>query len=147
MNTFGHTRVRGIALVVFAALGPTLGAVADDKVVGEIWHQTISAEMTNIAIPPRTVEVCVPVGEAMEVFSNPQRLAVRGVCSVQDARRAGNRFTARMICTGEQAGEGTIDTLVDGDHLRAKVTMEVGGQEATITSEGHRIGTPCTPTR
>jgi hypothetical protein len=122
-----------------------LVALADDKPAGETWHQTISMEMAGMTMPPRTMGVCVPPGKAQEALSKPQGPGMGENCSVQDARHEGNRFTAKFICTGKQPSQGTIETIVEGDHVRGTVTLAVSGQQMTMKTDSQKVGTACTP--
>jgi hypothetical protein len=131
-----------VLLSIFAAQGV---ALSDDKPAGEMWQQTISMEMAGMNMPPRTMQICVPAGKAQEAFSKPQGPGVGGNCSVQDAKHEGNTFTARFICTGKQPSQGTIETIVEGDHVKGTITVAVSGQQMTMKTDAQKVGTACTP--
>ena len=118
---------------------------ADDKPAGEMWQQTMSMEMAGMNMPPRTMQVCVPAGKAQETFSKPQGPGMGENCSVQDAKHEGHRFSATFICTGKQASQGTIETIIEGDHVKGTITVAVGGQQMTMKTDSQKLGTPCTP--
>lgn len=129
-------------LLVLGAQGSVL---AEDKPAGETWQQTMSMEMAGMNMPPRTMQVCVPPGKAQETFSKPQGPGMGENCTVQDAKHEGNRFTARFICTGKQPSQGTIETIVEGDHVQGTITVAVGGQQMTMKTDSQKLGAPCTP--
>ncbi|HEY4339475.1 MAG TPA: DUF3617 family protein [Steroidobacteraceae bacterium] len=135
----------GAAMAVLAIFGAKVIAVADDKPAGEMWHQTMSMEMAGMTMPPRTIDVCVPPGRAQEQLSKPQGPGMGDNCSVQDAKREGNKFTAKFSCAGKQPTQGTIETIVDGDHIKGTITMAVSGQQMTMKTDSQKTGTACTP--
>ena len=135
----------GAAMAVLAIFGAKVIAVADDKPAGEMWHQTMSMEMAGMTMPPRTLDVCVPPGRAQEQLSKPRGPGMGDNCSVQDAKREGNKFTARFSCTGKQPMQGTVETIVDGDHIKGTITMALSGQQMTMKTDSQKTGIPCTP--
>jgi hypothetical protein len=66
-------------------------------------------------------------------------------CSLQDAKREGNKFTAKFMCTGKQAVAGTVETVMEGDHVKGTMTLSMNGQQMTMKTDSHKVGTPCTP--
>ncbi len=133
-------------ITVLGMVGAHATALADDKPVGELWQQTVTIEMTGMSMPSHTLEVCVPPGKANEALSKPQGPGMNGNCTVQDAKRQGNRFTARFSCAGKQPVEGTIESVVEGDHAKGTITLSMNGQQMTMKSDSHKVGTACTPT-
>ncbi|HEY6455191.1 MAG TPA: DUF3617 family protein [Steroidobacteraceae bacterium] len=145
MRISNPIRAGAATAALLALLGAPGSVLADDKPAGETWQQTMSMEMTGMNMPPRTLQVCVPPGKAQETFSKPQGPGMGENCTVQDAKHAGNRFTAKFICTGEQPSQGTIETIVEGDHVKGTITVAVSGQQMTLKTDSHKLGTPCTP--
>ncbi|HTY93730.1 MAG TPA: DUF3617 family protein [Steroidobacteraceae bacterium] len=140
------TQVRILAAAAsLAVLGTQPVAQADDKPTGELWRQTTSMQMAGMAMPARTFEVCVPPGKADEALSKPQGPGMGDNCSLQDAKREGNRFTAKFICTGKQPMQGTVESIFEGDHTRTTMTMSMGGQSMVMKTDSQKLGTPCTP--
>jgi Protein of unknown function (DUF3617) len=122
------------------ALGLLPGLLlAQQKVAGELWRQTTSMDMKGMSMPSRTMEMCVPVGKANETLSRPQN----SDCKVYDAKTVGNRFTAKMSCTGRAALEGEIETVTEGKTVRGTTHMKMQGGEATMKFESTRLGTAC----
>lgn len=138
--------MRIFCIAVLGILGAPVTALADDKPAGELWQQSVTMEMTGMTMPSHTVEICVPPGKANEALSKPQGPGMNGNCTVQDAKREGNRFTARFSCTGKQPVAGTIESVVEGDHAMGTITLSMNGQQVTMKSDSHKVGTACTPT-
>jgi hypothetical protein len=138
--------MRMLFTAVLIVVGAQVTALADGKPAGELWEQTTSMEMTGMTMPPHTQEICVPPGRIDEALSKPQGPGMNGNCTVVDARREGNRFTARISCTGKQPLEGTIESVVEGDHARGTITFSMNGQQMTMKTDSHKVGTACTPT-
>ena len=145
MSISNPLRVRAVTAGLLAVLGAQVIGRADDKPAGEMWQQTMSMEMAGMNMPSRTLQVCVPAGKAQETFSKPQGPGMGENCSIQDAKHEGNRFTASFVCTGKQASQGTIETIIEGDHVKGTITVAVGGQQMTMKTESQKLGTPCTP--
>jgi hypothetical protein len=145
MRISNPIRVCAATAAWLSAPGAQGTALADDKPAGEMWQQTTSMEMTGMNMPPHTTQVCVPPGKAQEAFSKPQGPGMGENCMVQDAKHEGNRFTAKFICTGKQPSQGTIETIVDGDHVKGTITVAVSGQQMTMKTDSQKLGTPCTP--
>ncbi len=145
MRIANQIRVSTAATAVLAVLGAQVVALADDKPAGETWRQTVSMEMAGMTMPPRTMEVCVPAGKAQEALSKPQGPGMGDNCSIQDAKHEGNKFSAKLICTGKQPMQGTIETVVEGDHSKGTMTFSMNGQQMTMKTDSQKLGTPCTP--
>jgi hypothetical protein len=138
--------VRILSIALLGIVGVQVTALADDKPAGELWQQTMTIEMTGMTMPSHTLEVCVPPGKADEALSKPQGPGMNGNCTVQDAKREGNRFTARFSCAGKQPVAGTIESVVEGDHATGTITVSMNGQQMTMKTDSHKVGTACTPT-
>jgi Protein of unknown function (DUF3617) len=145
MRIFSQARVCGAATAFLAILGAQVVALADDKPAGEMWQQTMSMEMAGMSMPPRSMQLCVPAGKADEALSKPQGPGMGDNCSVQDAKREGNKYSAKFICTGKQAVQGTVESIVEGDHAKTTMTVQMNGQTMTMKTDSQKLGTPCTP--
>ena len=95
-------------------------------------------------MPPRTSQVCVPKGKAEEALSKPQGPGMGDNCSVQDAKHEGNKYSAKFLCTGKQSVQGTVETIVEGDHAKTTMTMQMNGQILTMKNDSQKLGTACT---
>jgi hypothetical protein len=87
----------------------------------------------------------VPAGKAQEALSKPQGPGMGDNCSVQDAKKDANKFSAKFICTGKQPVQGTIESIFEGDHSKTTMTVSMNGQQMTMKTDGKKLGTPCTP--
>jgi Protein of unknown function (DUF3617) len=81
-------------------------ASAQAPVPGEKWQQATTMEMNGMKMPGRTAEVCVPIAQRDEALARPP-----DNCEMYDMRQSSNRFSAKFRCTGENAGEGTIESV------------------------------------
>lgn len=145
MGICRSVRAAGGATVLVAVLWAQATALADEKPAGELWEQATSMEMPGMTMPSRTTQICVPAGKADEALSKPQGPGMTGNCTVQDAKREGSRFTAHFTCTGKRPVEGTIESVVEGDHAKTTTVVAMNGQQMTIKTDSHKIGTACTP--
>ncbi len=145
MRIFNQVRVFGAATALLAMIGAHMAAQADDKAAGETWKSTVSMEMPGMTMPSRTLEVCVPPGKVQEALSKPQGPGMGDNCTMQDAKHDGNKFSAKLICTGQRPVEATIETIVEGDHAKTTMVMAMSGQQITMKTESQKVGTPCTP--
>jgi len=145
MRIFSQARVCGAATAFLAILGAQVVALADDKPAGEMWQQTMSMEMAGMSMPPRTMQVCAPKGKARETLSKPQGPGMGDNCSMQDASQDATHYSAKFICTGKQAVQGTVESIFEGDHARTTMTMQMNGQTMTMKYDSQKLGTACTP--
>jgi hypothetical protein len=145
MRISSPIRLSTAATALLAVLGAQMVALADDKPAGEMWQETMSMDMAGMSMPPRTIEVCLPVGKAQEALSKPQGPGMGDNCSVQDAKQDGNKFSAKFLCTGKQQVQGTIETIFEGDHSKGTMTLSMNGQQMTMKTDSKKLGTPCTP--
>jgi hypothetical protein len=145
MRAFNQRSIRGAVAALLLLGGAQVIALADGKPAGEMWQQTMSMEMAGMSMPPRTLQVCVPAGKAQEALSKPQGPGMGDNCAIQDAKQEGNKYSAKFSCTGKQAVQGSVETIFDGDHVKATMVMSLNGQQMTIKTDGQKLGTPCTP--
>jgi hypothetical protein len=145
MRNINQARVWGAASACLAILGAQLVALADDAPAGETWQVTMSMQMAGMTMPPRTMQVCIPKGRAQESLSKPQGPGMGDNCSIQDASHDGSHYSAKFMCTGKQAVQGTVDTVVEGGHAKTTMTMQVNGQTMTMINDSQNTGTACTP--
>ena len=144
MRILSQARVCGAASAFLAILGAQVVALADDAPAGELWQATMTMEMVGMSMPPRTSQVCVPKGKAEEALSKPQGPGMGDNCSVQDAKHEGNKYSAKFLCTGKQSVQGTVETIVEGDHAKTTMTMQMNGQILTMKNDSQKLGTACT---
>jgi hypothetical protein len=111
-------------------------ALAQKKVPGEKWRQTVSMQMAGMSMPARTTEICAPVGKANEALTRPEDSS----CSVYDVKTSGNSYSARMKCTGSDAMEGSIQTVSEGNTMHGTTTMKGKDGEMTMKFDSTRLG-------
>jgi hypothetical protein len=111
-------------------------ALAQKKVPGEKWRQTMSMEMAGMSMPARTVEMCAPVGKAQEAMSKPDQ----GNCAVSNAVQSGNKYSADIHCTGRDAMDGHVESEFDGKTMRSTMRMKNKDGEMTMKSESTKLG-------
>lgn len=135
-----NSRIRLLtAAVVAASLLPGL-ALAQKKVPGEKWKTSISMQAAGMTMPARTQEICAPVGKADEAMARPQG---NDNCSVHDVQRSGNKFSAKISCTGSNAMEGTMEQVTDGNHMVGMMRMKIGPTEMAMKYDSTKLGTAC----
>ena len=126
-----------LSVVMLAAFCPAAAAQEKD----ELWDVTTKMEMPGMpmAMPARTMRVCVAKGAKDESFV-PQQ----GECKTVESKRAGNRYSFRMVCDGKNKMTGTGEiTFGDGAYDgQMKMTGMMEGQpmEMTQTYTGKRVG-------
>jgi hypothetical protein len=133
---------RTILLVLTVAATTLLPglALAQKKVPGEKWKTTVSMQSAGMSMPARTTEICAPVGKAEESMARPDN---NSNCSVYDTQRAGNKFSAKIRCTGETPMEGSMEMVTEGNTMRGTTNMKMSGMDMTMKYESTRLGTSC----
>jgi hypothetical protein len=130
--------LRSAAMVVLPLLWP-LAAVAQDK--GELWEVTTKVEIPGMpmAMPAQTQRKCLP-----KTRKDDDLIPTTEGCRTSDVKRAGNKVTFNIACTGTDPmiGTGEINSLpasYDGRmHLKGKAGEET--MEMTHTFSGKRVG-------
>jgi hypothetical protein len=143
MRKFSPVRAYGAAIALLAILGAQVVALADPP-TGVLWRGNTTMEMPGMAMPGHPMEMCIAPGKENETLSKPPA-TMSGDCSVQDQKFDGNRFTAKLVCTGKNPGQGTVEATHDGDHFLSTIVMSMQGMQVTIKNELQKVGTPCTP--
>lgn len=145
MRIFRQARVVGAASAFLAILGAQVVALADDSTGGEMWQVTTSMQMAGMTMPPRTMQVCIAKGKEREALSKPQGPGMGDNCTTQVANQDATHYSLKFMCTGKQAVQGTVDTVVEGGHAKMIMTMQVNGQTMTMTNDSQNTGTACAP--
>ena len=122
-----------------AVASATQAAWAQKKVPGELWRQTMTMEMQGMSMPGRTSEVCIPKGRELEAAARPEDPN----CRIYDQKQSGNRFTAKMECTGKDAMRGTMETVSEGNRVRGTITTQSDGETMTMRFDTTRLGKAC----
>jgi hypothetical protein len=132
-----NASLRVAAMVVVPLLWP-LAAVAQDK---ELWEVTTKMEMPGMpmAMPAQTQRVCLP-----KTRKDDDLVPKTEGCRVSDVKRAGNKVTFNVACTGTDpmTGTGEITSMpasYDG-RMRLKGKMGDETMEMSHTFSGKRVG-------
>jgi len=142
MDARNGRTLRG-ACAAAAALTALAAAPAIVRAQGadDLYEVTVKMEMAGMpmSMPAMTQRRCVKKGSG-----DGDLVPRQDNCRVTDARRAGNRLTFAMACTGRDAMSGTGDFTFTGDgytgQIRMKGTMEGTDVAMTQTVTGRRVG-------
>ncbi len=139
-------RSLSIALVSFAFLMTAVAQMPSGplppgakKVPGEKWRQKMSMKMGAMSMPARTMEVCLPIGKEQEGAAQPPDKN----CRMHDIKQSGGKFSAKFTCTGENAGEGSMETSRQGDTVISDMMMRSKNGEMNMHGETTKLGGAC----
>ncbi len=127
--------------IVAALLAVPAGAAA--QATDHLWEVTMKMEMPGMpmAMPAQVHRVCVARNHADEDL-----IPRSDNCRVLDSKRAGNKLTYTMACTGDEpmnvTGEMTYSSDSYDGRMRMKSTRDPS-MEMMQTFAGKRVGT-CT---
>lgn len=134
--------IAGMAVAAVCALGESDGARAQGA--DDLFEVTVRMEMPGMGMqmPATTQRSCVKKGA-----SDADAVPHQDNCKVTDARRAGNKLTFMMVCTGRDAMTGNGEFTYAGDGyngtIRFNSKMEGHDMQMTQSIAGHRVGS-CT---
>ncbi len=132
MKTAAHTTMVGV-LLCLACL--SLAMAATKTVPGEKWQQKITVQMQGMSMPMGSTEVCVPVGKASADLFKPDKN-----CAVSNLRQSGNKFSADIKCTGADAMEGSMEQIIEGNHMTGTARMRSAEGEMQIKMDSVKGG-------
>jgi hypothetical protein len=135
--------VKSVTLACVIAVAIPSVSLAQKKVPGEKWKQTVSIEAAGMKMPARTLEVCVPVGKAEEALARPPD---NNDCKMTDVQRSGNKFSGNLHCTGQTPVEGRIEMTTEGNRTVGKMQMQMQGMTMNMNTESTKLGTACEAT-
>jgi hypothetical protein len=126
-----------LAGLALAFAGP---ALAEGRMQPGRWEITATVEVPGMAdaLPPTTQTECL---SQADVDADPVPALERGICRATDVRRAGDKVTWKLECTGAIAGQGQGEivqrsaTAYDG-----WMTLDAGGVKMKTTLSGRRVG-------
>jgi hypothetical protein len=119
--------------VALLALAP-LALAAGKTVPGEKWQQNITMQMQGMSMPMGTHEVCAPAGKPTELLKPEKN------CAVTNLRQSGNKTSADIKCTGKDAIEGSVEQIVEGNHVRGTMHMHSGEGDMTMKIDSQKLG-------
>ena len=140
MKASRATLIRTVASACLVSLALSSPSLAQKKVPGEKWRQTISMEASGMKMPGRTLEVCVPVGQAEEALARPPE---NNDCKLSDVQRAGNKFSANIQCGGQTPMQGRIEQTTEGNRTVGKMQMQMQGMAMNMNFDSTKLGTAC----
>jgi hypothetical protein len=127
-----------------AAFALPIGLAAQGT--GELWEVTSKMEIAGLpmAMPSQTNRRCLAKDRRDE------DTVPRGEnCQVSDARRAGNKLTFRMDCTGNDPLSGTGEITYGGNAYDGRIRLngKMEGQPMAMTQifSGRRVGDCANP--
>ena len=123
-----------------AAAMLTLPAAGAAQGSDQLWEVTMQMEMPGMpmAMPAQVRRVCVAQNHKDEDLIPRQ-----GNCRVLDSKRAGNRLTYTMACTGEQAMTVSGDMTFGANSYEGRMLMKTTGGDSMEMSQrftGKRAG-------
>jgi hypothetical protein len=138
MNTRKRFTPRVSAGIVLAfALAASMPAPAQGK--DDLWEVSTKMEMPGMpmAMPPQTNRFCIGKNRKDEEFVPKQ-----GDCSMVESKRAGNKFTYKMDCSGNNPAivDGAItfgNNVYDG---QMRMAMKKTNDTMVMMFTGKRIG-------
>ena len=85
---------------------------------------------------PRTTQVCV-TQEQIDKYGGPNPAPQRGTCTVSNMQMKPDGMTAAMVCTGQMAGSGTVNstwsaTGTGTTNVHFTGTMQMGPRSAPV---------------
>jgi len=103
----------------------------------DLWEMTMKVEMEGMptTMPARTEKMCIPPGrdEAMVPKGDES-------CRMVDAKRSGNKFTFKIVCSGREKMTGEGEFTYAGDRMSGTMRMKGERINMTQTLTGRRIG-------
>jgi hypothetical protein len=129
--------MRAASRLAAALAGLAAAALVQAQGTDELWSMTTSMEMEGMKMPGRAQQVCTKQGE-----TRAEDLQQDKNCKVTEQRRDGNKFTWKIVCTGEEAMTGTGEMTRNRDTMSGLMVMRSkGGETIKIAYSGKRTGT------
>lgn len=131
--------MRGVVLAALCAMPAIDGAQAQGT--DDLYEVTVKMEMPGMPMqmPATTQRSCVKKGG-----SDADAVPRQDNCKVSDAKRAGNRLTFTIVCTGRESMTGNGEFVYAGEGyngaIRFKGKRDGGDMEMTQTIAGRRVG-------
>jgi len=120
-----------------AVAGLAAAALVHGQGTDELWNMSTRMELGGMQMPGRTQQVCMKKGE-----TRAESLSQDNNCKVTDQKRAGNKLTWKMVCTGKDAMSGTGEITRTATSMDGRMQMKgKDGEEMTIVYSGKLAGT------
>ena len=127
--------------IVGGVLALAVTSTAQAQGIDDLYEVSVKMEIAGMpmSMPATTQRSCVKKGG-----SDADAVPRRDNCKVTDARRAGNKLTFAMVCTGRDAMTGKGEITYAGDAyngtIRLRGKMEGQDMEMTQAIAGRRVG-------
>jgi Protein of unknown function (DUF3617) len=120
-----------------ALAGLAAAALVHAQGADELWNISTRMEMDGMQMPGRSQQVCMKKGE-----TQPQNLGQQDPnCKVTDQRRSGNKFTWKVVCTGDEPMSGSGEMTRNRDSLEGRMQLKGKEGEMKILYSGRLSGT------
>jgi len=120
-----------------AAAGLATAALVHAQGADELWQMTTRMEMEGMQMPAMSQQVCMKKGETQAEGLGQQDPN----CKVTEQRRAGNKFTWKVVCTGAEPMTGSGEMTRNRDTLEGRMLMKGKDGEMKIAYSGKLSGT------
>ncbi|MDR1726735.1 MAG: DUF3617 domain-containing protein [Acidobacteriota bacterium] len=135
------------AVCVALACGAAMAQqkVKTQQVAGEKIRVKSSIDMQGMSIPSQTQEICIPAGQDDESTIMQQLQQGQGGdnCKISNVKHSGNKFSADIKCTGEEAMTGHLEVETVGKTMRSTMDAKTSAGAMKMQSEVTRLGTAC----
>lgn len=120
-----------------AAIGLAAAALVHAQGTDELWQMSTRMEAEGMQMPAMSRQVCMKKGQtsADELGQGDKN------CKVTDQHRSGNKFTWKVVCTGDQPMTGTGEMTRNRDTLEGRMLMKGKDGEMKIAYSGRLAGT------
>jgi len=129
------------AAVIAVFLLPSVSFAADSPMKPGLWEITTKMEMPGVPyqIPPTKSTHCYTAEEiAKQQGAVPEQ---KGDCAVTDLKRSGNKTTWKVVCKGENPGQGEGEIVFqDPASYAGKMKFEAQGMTISSKYSGRRVG-------
>ncbi|HEX6708557.1 MAG TPA: DUF3617 family protein [Albitalea sp.] len=121
-------------LVLLCLWGASVSWAQPPTEPGDLWEDTVEAQMSGMPARPQTHRRCSPKGNESAPLSDPS-----GHCEMLDVRRSASGMAWKMRCEGNLSGSGEI-RYEGRDRYQGAWTMDMAGRSMTMKMSGRRVG-------
>lgn len=125
-----------IFLALFVFLSP---AYAQDLMREGLWELKTTVSMPGVpqGIPPQIVKHCFTKEEAKK---HSDAAPTDKNCKMTKHNVTGNKVTWEMVCSGQQKGTVSGETVYSKDSMKSRIKSTVGGMTMDTEVTGKRLG-------
>ncbi len=127
------------AALLAALLLPALVLAAAPAMKEGMWEITTTTVMPDMPfqVPPVTVNHCYTKEELKNQNYVPQQ---DDKCKMTESKQSGNKFTWKVVCTGQNKGTGEGEITFKGTSYEGKMAFKSEGMKMTSRYKAKRIG-------